>query len=62
MSEIARQLRAQIPWSTDPDWLERMARQAEYFDAEHSRKPTVEGRELASGGTSAHPQQIGNGQ
>jgi len=29
MNDIARQLRAQIPWSTDPDRLERMAREAE---------------------------------
>ena len=29
MNDIARQLRAQIPFSTDPDRLERMAREAE---------------------------------
>jgi hypothetical protein len=29
MNDTARQLRAQIPTSTDPDWLERMARHAE---------------------------------
>jgi hypothetical protein len=29
MNEIARQLRAQIRSSTDPQWLERMAREAE---------------------------------
>ena len=29
MNDIARQLRAQIPSSTDPDWLEQMARAAE---------------------------------
>jgi hypothetical protein len=29
MNDIARQLRAQIPSSTDPDRLERMAQQAE---------------------------------
>ena len=29
MNDIARQLRAQIPSSTDPDRLERMAREIE---------------------------------
>lgn len=29
MNDTARRLRAQIPTSTDPDWLERMARHAE---------------------------------
>jgi hypothetical protein len=29
MNDIARQLRAQIPSSTDPDRLEQMAREAE---------------------------------
>jgi hypothetical protein len=29
MNDIARQLRAQIRCSTDPDYLERMAREAE---------------------------------
>ena len=29
MNDTARRLRAMIPFSTDPDWLERMAREAE---------------------------------
>ncbi|TMJ24817.1 MAG: hypothetical protein E6G95_17385 [Alphaproteobacteria bacterium] len=35
MNDTARQLRAQIPTSTDPDWLERMARHAEGLASAH---------------------------
>ena len=38
MNEIARQLRAQIPSSTDPQRLERMAREAERQAAERQRQ------------------------
>jgi len=38
MNEIARQLRAQIPSSTDPDWLERMAQEAESSDRRNGRR------------------------
>jgi hypothetical protein len=35
MDDTARRLRAQIPTSTDPDWLERMARHAEGLASVH---------------------------
>jgi len=38
MNEVARQLRAQIPSSTDPQRLERMAREAERQAAERQRQ------------------------
>ena len=38
MNEIARQLRAQIPSSTDPQRLERMAREAERQAAQRQRQ------------------------
>jgi hypothetical protein len=37
MNDIARQLRAQIPASTDPDRLERMAREIESGMLPHRR-------------------------
>jgi hypothetical protein len=39
MNDIARQLRAQIPSSTDPGRLERMAREAEGW-ASRCQQPT----------------------
>jgi hypothetical protein len=42
MNDIARQLRAQIPSSTDPDRLERMAREAETSPS--SRQPRAQAR------------------
>jgi hypothetical protein len=38
MNDTARQLRAQIPTSTDPEWLERMACHAESLPV-HARRP-----------------------
>jgi len=35
MNDTARRLRAQMPTSTDPDWLERMARHAEALASAH---------------------------
>ena len=39
MNDIARQLRAQIPSSTDPDRLERMAREIEGGGTSRRRRP-----------------------
>ena len=47
MNEIARQLRAQIPSSTDPQRLERMAREAERQAAERQRQAHGKLRSLA---------------
>jgi hypothetical protein len=43
MSDIARQLRAQIPFSTDPKRLERMAREAERLAITNAPNPTEGG-------------------
>jgi hypothetical protein len=37
MNDIARQLRAQIPSSTDPDRLEQMAREAERWTSRRTQ-------------------------
>jgi hypothetical protein len=41
MNDIARQLRAQIPASTDPERLERMAREIEGATSESRRRGQV---------------------
>jgi hypothetical protein len=43
MNDIARQLRAQIPSSTDPDRLERLACEAE--SAAEARRPRIAARQ-----------------
>ncbi len=45
MNDIASKLRAQIPWSTDPGWLEQMACEAEgRTSARHHGSASGEGR------------------
>ena len=39
MKDIAQQLRAQLAWSTDPLWIERMARAAEGRPSPRPRSP-----------------------
>lgn len=43
MSEVARRLRAQKAYSTDPDYLERLARDEEARDTEEKRRGMAAG-------------------
>jgi hypothetical protein len=62
MNDIARQLRAQIPASTDPDRLERMAREIEGATSESRRRGQVnQGQADADGSAAASAHRI-NGQ
>jgi hypothetical protein len=53
MNDIARQLRAQIPASTDPDRLERMAREIEGVTSASGRRGQVNQGQAEADGSAA---------
>jgi hypothetical protein len=59
MNDIARQLRAQIPASTDPDRLERMAREIEGATSASRRRGQMnQGQADADGSAAASAHSI----